>query len=681
MANGYAGQILRVNLSTQTISTIPTSKYEQWGGGYGMGAAIFWDLCEDKAISGRDPRNVVCIMTSPLTGTLAPATGRTEVVGIGLQAYPTDWFNRANVGGRFGVMLKMAGWDGIVIEGKANSLCWIKIVNDKVTIEDAKALKGLDCWDTQMDIWNEWSANVPAGQWQAVDKGFSTQRPAVLCISAAGEAGSRTAALIHDAGDAAACGGFGGVFGSKNLKAISVIGTGSVEVADPKALMEGRAWMKANLKAIPAGPATKPTFRTAGCASCLYPCRQRNIYNTNNDSQCVDTYWYAGRSMPLYNPSFPAADTKRATDFIQRYGINAIEAIGAHQYLKQLFEMGILGKGKSIDPAPLVMESYGTLGFAEEFLRAITTQQGIGADLSEGAPRAAKKWGRLDEDLDSGILNYPQWGYFFHFTLPGVEWIYGSLLGERDINEHSFQKTWGILYSQKGLMDQIPAEKLVNILAEKLIPYDGDPLMFDYSDGPDGIYSGHKAKFVAWDRHYGRFWKNSALYCDQTQMFASFIESQRAKIGFTPQAEPIFWNAVTGQNLSFVDGMEIGRKIWNLSNAIWALQGRHRDQLKLAPFTAKTGAAYGGCGTNKVRIFVVGSAVSNMFPVYEDGKWSYSDRKEIKMDPYGVEQFKTHFYLHEGWDPNTGVPTRATLESLGLGYVADELAAKGKLTA
>lgn len=678
MANGYAGKILRINLTTQSISTIPTEKYQQWGGGYGMGAAVFWDLCEDKAVGGRDPKNVVCIMSSPLTGTLAPATGRTEVVGIGLQAYPADWFNRSNFGGRFGVLLKMAGWDGIVIEGKANSLCWVKIVNDKVTIEDGKVLKGMDTVDTQLEIWNQWQGNVADGDWLKVDSAFSTQRPAVVCIGAAGEAGSRTAALIHDAGDAAACGGFGGVFGSKNLKAISVMGTGSVEVADPKALMEGRTWMKANIKPLAPGPATKPTFRASGCASCLCPCRQRNNLATNNDSQCVDTYWYAARSI-LSNPGFSAADTKRATDLCQRYGVNAIEAIGSHQYLKALYDMGVVGKGKAVNSAPLAMESYGTLGWAEEYMRAISSQQGIGALLSEGAPRFAEKIGRIDEDLDSGILNYPYHGYFFHFTLPGIEWTWGSLLGERDINEHSFQKTFGPLYSQKGLSDSVPADKLVNIFSEKMIPYGGDPMFADYSDA--GLYSSAKAKFVQWDRHYTRFWKQSALYCDQTQMFPSFIESQKAKIGFTPDAEPIFWNAVTGQNLAFEDGMEIGRKIWFLSQAIWALQGRHRDKLQLAGFMYKPGAAYGGCGTTKTKIYVVGPAPSNTYPVYENGKWAYSDRKEIYLDRKGVEQFKTNFYNAEGWDVATGIPTRKAFEGVGLASVADELQAKGKLPA
>ena len=83
--NGYAGNILRVNLTNREITTIPTSDYDEWVGGHGMGSAIFFDLVEDKTIDGFDPANVVTLMTSPLSGTLVPgASGRTEVQGIGV---------------------------------------------------------------------------------------------------------------------------------------------------------------------------------------------------------------------------------------------------------------------------------------------------------------------------------------------------------------------------------------------------------------------------------------------------------------------------------------------------------------------------------------------------------------------------------------------------------------------
>ena len=118
--DGYAGKILRLNLTERKVSEVPTSDYAQWGGGHGMGSAIFFDLVKDKTIDGFDPANVVTIMTSPFCGTLVPAAGgRTEVQGIGVQSYPIGWFTRGNFGGRFSAMLKYAGWDGVVIEGKA----------------------------------------------------------------------------------------------------------------------------------------------------------------------------------------------------------------------------------------------------------------------------------------------------------------------------------------------------------------------------------------------------------------------------------------------------------------------------------------------------------------------------------------------------------------------------------
>ena len=138
-AGGYAGKILRLNLTERKASTIPTSDYAQWGGGHGMGSAIFFDLVKDKTIDGFDPANVVTIMTSPLCGTLVPAAGgRTEVQGIGVQSYPIGWFTRSNFGGRFSAQLKYAGWDGIVIEGRADEPVWAIGTGKVATPEQAE---------------------------------------------------------------------------------------------------------------------------------------------------------------------------------------------------------------------------------------------------------------------------------------------------------------------------------------------------------------------------------------------------------------------------------------------------------------------------------------------------------------------------------------------------------------
>ena len=88
----------------------------------------------------------------------------------------------------------------------------------------------------------------------------------------------------------------------------------------------------------------------------------------------------------------------------------------------------------------LDFRQFGEIEFADHFLKMIAYRRGIGDDFAEGFFRAAKRWGRLEEDLKTGILYYPYWGLPEHNYDPRaeVEWGYGSILGDRDINEHDF---------------------------------------------------------------------------------------------------------------------------------------------------------------------------------------------------------------------------------------------------
>ncbi|MCX5901243.1 MAG: aldehyde:ferredoxin oxidoreductase, partial [Proteobacteria bacterium] len=191
--NGYTGKLLRIKLTDRTFSEMATSGYVQWGGGHGMGSAIFFDLVKDKTIDGLDPANVVTIMTSPLSGTLTPGcSSRTEVQGIGVQGYPLGWYTRSGFGGRFSSMLKFAGWDGIIIEGAADSPVWVDIRNDSVTIRNCSDLSlwGKDTWDCQATIWNYVRGTDDTSTWcspQEGSGGRTTQRPAVLATGPAGE--------------------------------------------------------------------------------------------------------------------------------------------------------------------------------------------------------------------------------------------------------------------------------------------------------------------------------------------------------------------------------------------------------------------------------------------------------------------------------------------------------------
>lgn len=689
---GYAGKILRLNLTERKISVIDTSAYEQWGGGHGMGSAIFFDLVEDKAIGAFDPRNVVTLMTSPLTGTLAPSTSRTEVQGIGAQQYPIEWFTRSNFGGRFSPMLKFAGWDGIVIEGKADKPVWIDIRDEKVQIRDASSLWGRDTYETQKLIRREISGREMSGEWgdpvSSKNERRTTQKPAILAIGPAGENLIRVATLVHDAGNGAGQGGFGGVWGSKNLKAISVIGTGSIEVADPSALMAARSWIVKNYQYNPDNPKKQPpnpnvpyyrfiTYapgqgvfmpieggsRPQGCTGCPWPCRRRTESGSGNEASCGESLW-------LFPSNESPANFAKGADLLQKIGINSYEMGFLKGYLRELYKMGALGPGKDIE-CDLPFDKFGTLEFGEALVNSITFRKGIGRDLADGMCRAAEKWGRWEKDYHIGLLRIVGWGCWEEYdSRLEVEWGYGSILGDRATNEHclNFDVFWmPTIAAMAGEEPLMSAEKLVETIANKLVPYQ-DPAMLDYSE--EGIYAEGKVKMISWHRHYTRFWKQSILYCDW--MFPDFVNANTPDLeGCSPEMETRFFNAVTGKNMTFEDGLQIGRKIWNLDRAIWALQGRHRD-MEIFPDWVYDDP------TPELSEFMP-TGVPYYLPVKEDGKWIYGTNENRALDREKFEGWKTAYYQFEGWDSGTGWPTRNTLESLGLKKVADELEKKMKL--
>jgi len=702
MSGGYTGKILRVDLTSGTISTINTSDYEEWGGGHGIGSAIFWDLAVVPGnwdlMDGFDERNVVTIMASPLCGTMVPsAGGRTEIQGVGVQAYSkecpnTGWFNRSNHGGRFSAELKYAGWDGIAIEGKASVPVWINIIDDDVEIRDASAegdkLWGLDVYQTQQEIWRIVAGDYRYGEWIKLAGGDTTQRPAVEAIGPAGENKSRLGAIVHDGGNGAGHGGFGGIWGSKNLKAIGVIGTGGVPVDDPKALVDTRRWQIDNysydvdnpFRQTPTtAPWVRPGYssgygfgrgmrRYSACRACLVACRGRYASGLQSESNCMDTWFRAATT----------EESQQGADQIQRYGIDAYGISGVNSYVAVLNKAGILGPGKQID-CDLPFSQSTHMAYARAFCDLIAYRQGVGNDMTEGVIRWSAKLGRLEEDLTDGTLQFPAWGQKTHHYFPGNEWCWAELVSERDINEHDFQYSWRCLQpfaagSFSGITkDYVSAEQAANIMAEKCVPIVGEnsPFNWDHGHGSTGIYSRGRATAVGYFRHSTRFYKQSLGFCDAAwpQYVTSNTPDFRGPSGADTEAEIKYFNAVTGNNFTWADGMKVGRKIWNLDRAIWILQGRHRDNEIFAPYMH----------TDIGRISGI-----YMFPVYLDGKWQWwfnADFKENKpvFTAAGAEEFKTHFYDLEGWDTSSGWPKRKTLEDLGMKNVADLLAAKGKL--
>ena len=224
---GYYGVILNVDLSSRKIERLPIAPedLDKFVGGRGLGMKILWDRLKKPGVDPLSPDNPLIFMPGPFSGLPVPSSSRTCVVTKSPKTSPvrSDYpcastVSYSNVGGFFGPEVRFAGYDGIVITGKANELCYVVIDDGKVEICDAKKFKGMrtDAFDRAILL-------------ELRDRRFKT-----IYIGPAGENLVQYASILHTSARAAGRGGVGCVMGSKNLKAIAVRGSGQPGVADHK---------------------------------------------------------------------------------------------------------------------------------------------------------------------------------------------------------------------------------------------------------------------------------------------------------------------------------------------------------------------------------------------------------------------------------------------------------------
>jgi len=218
--NLYAGKMLVVNLSTRQVSTEALRKewLKDYWGCWGLALRYYQDLV-DPQVDPLSGENVVVIMTGPFCGTLVPLTSRFCLVS---KSPHTGTIFETNTGGAFGPELKLAGYDGIIIKGRADSLTWLNIADDRVTLETDPSLAGKGIFDTEVRL------KEAAGSAEAK----------TLCIGPAGENLITYACIGTDSYRQMGRNGAGAIFGSKNLKGIVCRGTGKIEVADMPAFLE-----------------------------------------------------------------------------------------------------------------------------------------------------------------------------------------------------------------------------------------------------------------------------------------------------------------------------------------------------------------------------------------------------------------------------------------------------------
>ncbi len=216
--HGYHGRVLKIDLDNGAaeVITLPDEWLRDYVGGEGLGMRLYWDYVDPER-DVFDPREPLIFTTGPLTGTAAPASGRTVLT---FRSPATGAVGASNCGGFFARELKRAGWDGLIVVGASRRPALLHVTADGARILDVT------------DLWGEQVKPSEA----AVKELLGNPKVQVASIGPAGEKLVRFASVLTDKHRAFGRGGCGAAMGSKKLKAIAVRGTGELPVADPQAL-------------------------------------------------------------------------------------------------------------------------------------------------------------------------------------------------------------------------------------------------------------------------------------------------------------------------------------------------------------------------------------------------------------------------------------------------------------
>ena len=269
---GYHGILLEVDLSSGKVEKVPLSSEDlvKFIGGRGLGIKLLWDRLKKPGVDPLSPENPLIFLPGPFSGFPVPAASRTCVVTKSPMTSPVQsgypfasTISYSNMGGFFGPEIRFAGYDAIVVTGKANEACFIVIDDQKVEIRDAKKFRGMrtDAFD------------------RAILTELGDRRFKTCYIGPAGENLVRYASIINTAARAAGRGGVGCVMGSKNLKAIAVLGSGQPDVADHKRFLAALEKARLTLKN---SPVTK-LFLEQGTARAI-------VGNSNDGTEAVRNY-------------------------------------------------------------------------------------------------------------------------------------------------------------------------------------------------------------------------------------------------------------------------------------------------------------------------------------------------------------------------------------------------------
>lgn len=663
---GWVGKILRVDLTSRKISEISTFDYvPKFLGGRGLGAKICWDEVPPE-VGAFDPENRLIFATGPLQGTLAPTSGRFMVLGKSPQTAPNESFCRSGVGGHFAPELKWAGFDALIIQGKASKPAYLWIAEGKAEILDATRLWGLDTYQTQQMIWK-----------------IHGNKTRVMVIGRAGENRSRIACILTDSGDASGQGGFGGVMGSKNLKAIAVRGTGTVDVAKPKELMEttyhiqrlfsrkplksnpyrpedkgfkyniwGGGYGRGSLSLLPGelldlceDPSSGYSQTPDGCFACPVSCRSRvkGPDITSGVAFCAQSYMYL-ESMVHQPEKGYSKITWQAAKLADLYGINAYELMAIIPWLSDCYREKLITE----EGTGLPLKEMGSWNFISKLLSMMAERQGFGDLLAEGGQRAAAKLGGKAERLS--CMYYPRagkfggyrehWAYLGGFptgyAVPALALMW--VLDNRDaMVSHSYiSMLWGAAFTiGQNALTAVP-EKIFPLLKPVMKAAYGSEDAAEFFR-PDGKSLNWKWTAPTVKRyHEHSLLKDSYIVCDI--LFPYLFNANSSDHVGDVTLESRLYSAVTGIEMSVEESYQKGEMLSTLERALAVREGRTRKD----------------------------DILHELYFEKEDA----GGRKYLRED---LERSKSEYYKLMGWDVRSGIPTESTLKRSGLKDVAEDL--------
>jgi aldehyde:ferredoxin oxidoreductase len=643
---GWTGKILRIDLTSGEKEFLSTQNLaETFIGGRGFTAKIYWSEVS-PSLDALSPESPLIIMTGPLAGTPALAGSRWFISGKSPLLYP-DQYGLGSVGGGLGAELKAAGYDGIVISGRAPKPCYLSISDSTVVIKDAQGLWGLETYETLQKI-----------------RSAEGEKVQTACIGPAGENRVRVALAMSENG---ACGGsgFGAVMGSKNLKAIAVKGTGTVKTAHPEmlkqinkeihSLIKGKILMDPSLEGI-------ELIRRSPCRGCPGVC-PRGLYKHRSGIEeirknCQSAYVYFSLDRKYHGGELTDASFL-ATTLCNRYGLCTQEMGNILRWLDKCVQKGIF----TDEETGLPVSKMGSLEFIEALVQKMVSRQDFGDVLAEGTIRAARMAGKGSEKLLEGTVTRSGFNSNAYnpryFITNAVFYATESTSTMNQLHEVCFPMIrWVIWYATDGASSPFSTEVMRKIA--KRFWKNERAVDFSTYDGKAEV------AFIIQNREYA---KGNLVGCDFLYPLLT-PDGTEDHVG-DPTLESRILSAVTGMSIDEEAYYRTGERIFNLQRAIQGREGRvgrKDDKLDEFNFSEPLEIEEGFLGIFNPEFMLPGPGGELI------------SRKGCVVERDKFEKMMDEYYVLRGWDVKTGLQKKEKLEALSLSEIIPEMERRNLLS-